>query len=139
MNSLVSRACCKPALFCNQKLGRRYLGNSVKASTKGVDACFRNIAKWAKQENRIIRYGEFKELCYAFRTITFWGCISAICLDWLIRPPRSSYWRQFSPLKWVYATEKETKADVFNVSNDDSSILFPIEDRGYTHYSILVE
>jgi len=76
----------------------RNLGNRARgpAPSEILDhfKCAKNL-----YEAPAVTYDGFKQQCESFRMFAFFLVTGILSLDLLIRPPRSSYWRQWNPVR----------------------------------------
>jgi hypothetical protein len=47
-----------------------------------------------------LSYSDFHQRCSSLRVFVFWGVIGAIAVDFIVNPPRSSYWTEWAPWRW---------------------------------------
>lgn len=54
-----------------------------------------------------ITYDTYKQQCESFRLFLFFGVTGVLALDLLVRPPRSSYWKRWSPIRLTKTLSRE--------------------------------
>ena len=47
-----------------------------------------------------LSYADFHQRCTSLRVFVFWGTISALTLDLIVNPLRSSYFTEWAPWRW---------------------------------------
>ena len=75
-----------------------------------------------------LSYSEFHQRCTSLRVFVFWGVVGAITVDLIFNPPRSSYWMEWSPLRWpghVFATFTRPSDSIFLRAQPERSIDVP--------------
>eukprot|EP01066_Platyproteum_vivax_P012693 Platyproteum_vivax@DN5764_c0_g1_i1.p1 len=93
-------------------LGVRHLGNAArgpplydivanqKIAVEMLQSCLPEQYHTETTPFRAVSYAQFKQQCEALRLFLFAGVTGVVTCLLLFRPPKSSYWLQFSPFRW---------------------------------------